>query len=212
MLERIDYDAHGKIKFNTDDALFGDGPGALPGDLLPPRPLLPDAGAHACARAAAATAAREIVYDEPYFDMPADSPARKLPERRRLRRLPLPGKPPRRPEGKLDWQTNDWVAFLGASYFRAIGELYQYGLSARGIALDAAVAGQAEEFPDFTHFYFEPPRAGVEHVDGLRAARRPRASPAPISFVMQRGKGVLMDIETRAVPAPRRRAASASRR
>ena len=42
-------------------------------------------------------------------------------------------------EGGLDWRRNDWAAFLGASYFRAIGELYQYGLSARGLAVDVAV-------------------------------------------------------------------------
>src|SRR5437899_10631040 len=30
VLQRIDYDAHGKIKFNTDDALFRDGPGQFP--------------------------------------------------------------------------------------------------------------------------------------------------------------------------------------
>src|SRR3546814_16707657 len=30
VLERIDYEAHGKIKFKIDDALFVDGPGAYP--------------------------------------------------------------------------------------------------------------------------------------------------------------------------------------
>src|SRR3546814_15461940 len=54
-----------------------------------------------------------------------------------------------------DWQTHDWVAFLGASYFRAIGALEQYGLSARGIALNVAVS-VAEEFPEFTEFYLAP--------------------------------------------------------
>src|SRR3546814_12783006 len=57
-----------------------------------------------------------------------------------------------------DWQTHDWVAFLGASYFRAIGALEQYGLSARGIALNVAVS-VAEEFPDFTEFYIAPATA-----------------------------------------------------
>ena len=87
--------------------------------------------------------------------MPADSPAHQLPDNSGFAGLPLPGGA-RRPE--LDWRKNDWVAFLGASYFRAIGELYQYGLSARGLAIDAAVVGKAEEFPDFTHVYFETPQ------------------------------------------------------
>jgi glucans biosynthesis protein len=50
----------------------------------------------------------------------------------------------------------DWLAFQGASYFRSSGELEQYGLSARGIAIDTAVPGKSEEFPRFTEFWIEP--------------------------------------------------------
>src|SRR3546814_20075115 len=79
-------------------------------------------------------AAREILYSPDYFDMPADSVARQLPEDSgfagfRLQESTTNG----------DWQTHAWVAFLGASYFRAIGALEQYGLSARGHALTVAV-------------------------------------------------------------------------
>ncbi|MFZ4831880.1 glucan biosynthesis protein D [Rouxiella sp. Mn2063] len=52
----------------------------------------------------------------------------------------------------------DVVSFLGASYFRAVDDTYQYGLSARGVAVDT-YAGQPEEFPDFTAFWFETPKA-----------------------------------------------------
>ena len=44
------------------------------------------------------------------------------------------------------------VAFLGASYFRAPGESGQYGLSARGVAVDTGLP-KAEEFPRFTEFW-----------------------------------------------------------
>ena len=104
--------------------------------------------------------AREILYDQSYFKMPADSPARALPQGAGFAGLKL--HEPR--DGKLDWRKNDWVAFLGASYFRAIGELYQYGLSARGLALDTAVADRNEEFPDFTKIYIEKPQAGSDKV------------------------------------------------
>jgi len=53
----------------------------------------------------------------------------------------------------------DIVSFLGASYFRAVDETYQYGLSARGVAIDTFSNGK-EEFPDFTAFWFETPKAG----------------------------------------------------
>lgn len=54
--------------------------------------------------------------------------------------------------------SRDVVSFLGASYFRAVDDTYQYGLSARGVAVNTFV-GQPEEFPDFTAFWFETPKA-----------------------------------------------------
>jgi len=51
----------------------------------------------------------------------------------------------------------DIVAFLGASYFRAVDDTFQYGLSARGVAVNTLT--QHEEFPDFTAFWFETPKA-----------------------------------------------------
>ncbi|WP_324696465.1 glucan biosynthesis protein [Novosphingobium aerophilum] len=51
-------------------------------------------------------------------------------------------------------QHSDWLAFLGASYFRSSGSRDQYGLSARGIAVDTALP-KAEEFPAFTEFWIE---------------------------------------------------------
>ncbi|MCT2401512.1 glucan biosynthesis protein [Novosphingobium mangrovi (ex Huang et al. 2023)] len=49
---------------------------------------------------------------------------------------------------------SDWLSYLGASYFRADGAQHQYGLSARGIAVDTGFA-RAEEFPRFTDFWIE---------------------------------------------------------
>lgn len=53
---------------------------------------------------------------------------------------------------KETWE--EWLSFLGAAYFRSPGESGQYGLSARAIAVNTGLA-QAEEFPDFTDFWFE---------------------------------------------------------
>src|SRR5690606_37979886 len=94
--------------------------------------------------------AREVEYSPSLFDMPEDSPARRLPENSGFAGFRL-----QEWNSAADWRTQDWVAFLGASYFRAIGALGQYGLSARGVAIDAAVPGKPEEFPDFTEFYIE---------------------------------------------------------
>lgn len=54
----------------------------------------------------------------------------------------------------------DVAAFLGASYFRAVGADKQYGLSARGLAIDTGME-RPEEFPRFDHFWFERPAPGA---------------------------------------------------
>jgi len=54
----------------------------------------------------------------------------------------------------------DIVSFLGASYFRAVDNTGQYGLSARGLAINT-YAGVPEEFPHFTEFWFETPAANA---------------------------------------------------
>lgn len=55
----------------------------------------------------------------------------------------------------------DWLASLGASYFRAVGPTVQYGLSARAVAVDTAMPGP-EEFPAFTDFWIE--QKGEDHL------------------------------------------------
>lgn len=51
---------------------------------------------------------------------------------------------------------HDIVSFLGASYFRAVDDTKQYGLSARGLAINN-FSDTVEEFPNFTKFWFETP-------------------------------------------------------
>ncbi|MES2512033.1 MAG: glucan biosynthesis protein G [Pseudomonadota bacterium] len=53
---------------------------------------------------------------------------------------------------------DELIAFLGASYFRALGAGQRYGLSARGLAVNPTGPG-AEEFPRFTDFWLEKPAA-----------------------------------------------------
>lgn len=58
---------------------------------------------------------------------------------------------------------DELVAFQGASYFRALGRGNNYGLSARGLAINTGAASP-EEFPRFSDFYLEKPAAGSETV------------------------------------------------
>ena len=52
----------------------------------------------------------------------------------------------------------EFVAFVGASYFRGIGEGNDCGLSARGIAINCTVPGKKEEFPVFREFWLKKPQ------------------------------------------------------
>lgn len=195
ILGQIDYEAHGKIKFNTAYAPFANGPGQFPLTffhlgkffLVPVRMHILDGPGNAPTRA------REILYDDRYFDMPADSPAHKLPAGSgfagfRFQESRLAD------QQKKDWRRNDWIAFLGASYFRAIGDQYQYGLSARGIAIDAAIADKKEEFPDFTHFFFEPSAPDSDTVVAYALLEGPSVTGA-YRFTMRRAEGVTMEID-----------------
>lgn len=190
VVEQIDWEAHSQIHFRPEEALFADGPGAFPVAFFHPGKFFPapvrmyrvDDGQ-----------AREVLYDPRLFDMPAGSPARGLgPDagfagfRIQESRLAGPGHP--------DWHSNDWVAFLGASYLRAIGDQYQYGLSARGLAIDVAVPGRTEEFPAFTRFYFEAPADRSDRMTVVALLDSPSATGA-YRFVLTRGSGVTMDVE-----------------
>ena len=196
VVARIDYEAHGKIRFNADRALFASGPGAFPVTFFHLGRYFPaPVHMHVLEAAGKDAFAREVLYDPTLFTMPADSPARQLPQgvgfagfRVQESRFTDPA--------KLDWHKNDWVAFLGASYFRAIGELYQYGLSARAVALDVAVPDKPEEFPAFTHFYFEPSATDLTSMTVLALLEGPSITGA-YRFVMRRNKAVIMEVDSR---------------
>lgn len=190
-LSKIDYNARGLIRFDTTRALFAKGPGKYPltffhlGDLFRVPVKM-----HVIANGIS----QPIDYDKTLFSMPADSPAQALGADSgfagfRFQESRLGN------QKKLDWKQNDWVAFLGASYFRAIGEQYQYGISARGIALDVASASKAEEFPDFTHFWFETPTHDQQSAMTVYALLDSSSLCGAYRFVISRTEGVLMDIE-----------------
>jgi len=58
---------------------------------------------------------------------------------------------------------DEFLVFLGASYFRGVGKGQNYGLSARGLAINTALA-RGEEFPLFRSFWIERPARGAKTV------------------------------------------------
>jgi glucans biosynthesis protein len=93
---------------------------------------------------------------------------------------------------------NDVVAFLGASYFRAVGAEGQYGLSARGLAVDTALA-RDEEFPDFTDFYFERPAPDASTLVVYAMLDSPSVAGA-YRFAITPGDVLVMDVDAALYP------------
>lgn len=185
VVEKIDYDAWGKIRYKPESALFGQGTGTYPvtffhlGQFFQKsvKMHVVDKGQE-----------REILYSSDYFSMPRDSIARKLPENTGFAGFRL-----QESRKREDWRTQDWMAYLGASYFRAIGALNQYGLSARGVTIDPAES-TPEEFPDFTEFFIEGAANDAEPVHIYALLDGPSITGA-YHFSVRRTEGVIQDVE-----------------
>ena len=110
---------------------------------------------------------------------------------------PLPGAAGWRlsyPLNRADRQ-DELIAFLGASYFRALGAGQVYGLSARGLAVDTA-GDQGEEFPAFTAFWFERPVPGAREMRFYALLDGPRVAGA-YAFVLRPGSDTVLDVQAR---------------
>ena len=117
LLERIDFDAYQQIKFRPELAIWGQGDGPFPIELFhvgrffkePVRIFV----------VSAAGVAQEVGYRPISLPMERAISPKALPSDTGFagfRVLAAPGVP-------------DWLAFLGASYFRSPAETGQYGLS-----------------------------------------------------------------------------------
>jgi glucans biosynthesis protein len=96
-----------------------------------------------------------------------------------------------------DW-TRDITAFLGASYFRAVGGDWQYGLSARGLAIDYGLSS-AEEFPRFTSFWLERPAPEADYLVVYALLDSPSVVGA-YRFEIRPGTTLTMDVDVALYP------------
>ncbi len=196
VVQQLDYEAWGKILFKTDRAPFSGQPGVQEPAGYPLEFF--HLGQYFTKRVKMNLVldgkSVEVPYDPNLFDMPADSPARQLPPDSGFAGFRF-----QEWHTSEDWRHQDWIAFLGASYFRAIGAAGQYGLSARGIVVNAALADKPEEFPDFTEFYIEEqsdPEAPVTVCALLDGPSVTGAYRFRIRRGLDRTKGIVMEIES----------------
>jgi periplasmic glucans biosynthesis protein len=187
LVRQIDYDAHHKLQFKPDHALFGDGPGPYPiifqflGMFFPKSVQM---------HRLEGGFSREILYAPDYFTIPEDSPARRLP----------PGANGFAGFWVLESRFADerrkreiWTSFLGAAYFRAVSGVGQWGMSARGVALDVGGA-RPEEFPDFVAHWITAAATEDDPIVVHSLLDGPSLAGA-FRFAIWRTSGTIMEIE-----------------
>ena len=92
----------------------------------------------------------------------------------------------------------DLFSFLGASYFRAVGGTRQYGLSARGLAVDTGLA-RPEEFPEFRSFWLERPSTDADLFTVYALLDSPSVTGAYV-FGIKPGDTTVMNVEADLYP------------
>jgi glucans biosynthesis protein len=99
----------------------------------------------------------------------------------------------------FDRDPRDLTSFLGASYFRAVAGNYQWGLSARGLAVNSGMPGRTEEFPMFTSFWLERPAPGAGSLV-IHALLESESITGAYRFAITPGTTQVMDIEATLYP------------
>ncbi|WP_244511339.1 glucan biosynthesis protein [Vreelandella arcis] len=92
-----------------------------------------------------------------------------------------------------DDYADEFIVFLGASYFRLVGQDQVYGLSTRGLAIDTA-STQGEEFPAFREFWLYKPDADAKQIELLALMDSPSLSGA-YRFVITPGNDTQVEVE-----------------
>jgi glucans biosynthesis protein len=87
------------------------------------------------------------------------------------------------------------LVFLGASYFRALGKDQRFGLSARGLAIDTALAS-GEEFPQFVEFWLERPAVSAKELT-IYALLDSRSVTGAYRFVLRPGAETVTLVKAR---------------
>ena len=105
--------------------------------------------------------------------------------------------------GQLNQPGDEIAVFLGGSYFRSVGRGQQYGLSARGLALNSGEPGD-EEFPRFEEFWVERPAVDAQTITVFALLNSPSVAGA-YRFVIQPGDVTVMQVKAalyfRRIPA-----------
>lgn len=96
---------------------------------------------------------------------------------------------------------DEFVVFQGASYFRAVSKGQNYGLSARGLAIDVAEPS-GEEFPLFRQFWIERPANKADNIV-VHALLDSRRVTGAYHFVLTPGDTTRIEVKATLYPRTR---------
>ncbi len=183
--KNLTYDQHRDIRFKMDSGLWAKDQGPFSIDFFHPGWT---AKKMVTVQEVADGQATPLAFDQSRFDygkqvVPADTP-------------PPPGYAGWRARCHLNSADymDEFLVFLGASYFRAIPANSPYGLSARGLSVNSGLPGVPEEFPDFTTFYLQRPAKDAKSLTAWALLDGESVAGA-YQFTITPGPETVMDIE-----------------
>jgi glucans biosynthesis protein len=92
---------------------------------------------------------------------------------------------------------DEFISFIGSSYFRFLGRKQQYGLSARGLVVNGGT--NQEEFPFYREFWIETPKADIEKVT-IYALLDSSAATAALQFECYPQENSVIDVQVTLIP------------
>jgi glucans biosynthesis protein len=183
--KNLNYDAHRDIRFKMESGLWWEEKGPFSIDFFHPGWT---ARQTVSISELSGTELKPLPFDLSLFDYG--------------KQVVPPGTPA--PPGYAGWRArthlnstdymDEFLVFLGASYFRAIPAKGNYGLSARGLSVNSGIPGVPEEFPNFTRFVLQEPKPGDKSLTVLAMLEGESVAGA-YRFVVTPGEETVMEVE-----------------
>lgn len=183
--KNLNYDGHRDIRFKMESGLWWKDKGPFSIDFFHPGWT---ARQTVAISELSGGAVKPLAFDRSLFDYG--------------KQVVPPGTPA--PPGYAGWRArthlnsadymDEFLVFLGASYFRAIPAQGNYGLSARGLSINSGIPGVPEEFPNFTRFVLQEPAAGDKTLTVLALLEGESVAGA-YRFVVTPGVETVMEVE-----------------
>jgi len=186
-LEGLDYDRFRDIRFRREQAIWSDTTLPFWVELFSRGFLFKD---RVRVNLIEEGVVRPVAYSQELFDFGRNEVTGNIPPETGFAGLRILG------PINTDTRFDEIAVFLGASYFRAVGQGQNYGITSRGLAIDTGLPTR-EEFPVFREFWIERPAdAGTEaiHVYALLDSERVAGA---YRFRIEPGLHTLIDVKMR---------------